>query len=210
MKSGEHLQSREKGGLAPIEDADAAVADAVAPYRETPIVKTISFVSKLSDQPPLRALCVAAFAAGAVTGSPRLRHSAIHMLAAHTVATFAKDFVKHRIDRRRPNARRVGADYRLAAGHRSAKEDTSFPSGHSAGAIAVAAAYARHFPEHRGVALAAGVGLSVAQISRGSHYPSDVAAGWVIGAASEMLLDRLLTLTRLGHNAAPGPPSLAE
>jgi len=190
--------------LTPVEDADAAIADAVEPYRRTPAVRAVSFVSKLSDQPPLRALCAALFAAGAAGGNPRLARAALRMLAAHTLATLAKDFVKRRVDRRRPNARRTDDDHRIAPGRRTAKEDTSFPSGHSAGAIAVAAAFAREFPRHGTASLAAGGALSVAQVARGSHYPSDVAAGLAIGAVSEFAVDRLLRL------APPAPWPFAD
>jgi membrane-associated phospholipid phosphatase len=180
--------------LAPIEDADAAVAERLAPYRETPVVEAASFVSKLSDQPPLRVLCAAVLLAGAVRSSPRLVRAAVRMLAAHTLATEAKSFVKGRINRRRPNARETGDDHRLSAGDSDAKADTSFPSGHSAGAIAVAGAFAREFPEHRLAALAIGSALGAAQVTRGSHYPSDVGAGLAIGLVSEVVVDQLLAL----------------
>ena len=180
--------------LTPIEDADAAVAERLARYRETPVIEAVSFVSKLSDQPPLRVLCAAVLLAGAVRGSPRLIRAAVRMLAAHTLATEAKSFVKGRIDRRRPNARETGDDHRLSAGDSDAKADTSFPSGHSAGAIAVAGAFAREFPEHMLAALTVGSALGAAQVMRGSHYPSDVAAGLAIGLVSEAVVDQMLAL----------------
>lgn len=183
-----------QGALAPIEDADATIAGRLAPYRETPVVEAVSFVSKLSDQPPLRALCAAVLLAGTVRRSPRLVRAAVRMLAAHTLATEAKSFVKGRINRRRPNARETSDDYRLSAGESDAKADTSFPSGHSAGAMAVAKAFGREFPEHELAALVVGSALGAAQVTRGSHYPSDVGAGLVIGLASEAVVDQLLAL----------------
>lgn len=195
--------------LQPIENADASVADTVAPYRKTPVIRTVSFVSKLGDQPPLRALCGVMFLVGAVGRSSRLMKASLRMLAAHTLATAAKNFVKNRIDRRRPDARRTSDDTRLTPGTSSAKEDTSFPSGHSAGAIAVACAFAREFPQHKLTALTIGGTLSVAQITRGKHYPSDVAAGTMIGIASEALLNRVLKLVPVPSSLSNKPASSA-
>ena len=112
------------------------------------------------------------------------------MLAAHTLATFAKDFVKHRIDRTRPRSKtKQGKDHVPRPGRRKAKEETSFPSGHSAGAAAVARAFARDYPEYAAPAYAAGGALALAQIPRCALYPTDVGAGLAIGLAAEAIVD---------------------
>ena len=113
------------------------------------------------------------------------------MLAAHTLATFAKDFVKRRIDRTRPRSKGgKGKDHQCRPGTAAhAKEETSFPSGHSAGAAAVARAFARDYPEHAAPAYAAGGAIALAQIPRCAHYPSDVGAGLAIGVAAEALIE---------------------
>ncbi len=126
---------------------------------------------------------------------------AARMLAADTLATWAKDFVKHRVDRTRP--RSLGGaetDHRLAPGRNQAKEETSFPSGHAAGATAVACAAARAYPGAAPLVYAAGGVLSLAQIPRCAHYPTDVGAGVAIGVAAEAavaaLCDGLAALLR--------------
>ncbi len=114
------------------------------------------------------------------------------MLVAHTLATLAKDFVKDRIDRTRPRSTgERGKDHAPRPGRRTAKEETSFPSGHSAGAAAVAQAFAREYPEHRRAAYAAAGAVAVAQIPRCAHYPSDVTAGALVGVAAEVLVDQV-------------------
>jgi undecaprenyl-diphosphatase len=117
------------------------------------------------------------------------------MIAAHLVATAAKNLIKRRIDRTRPHLLVDEGRYGMQPGTRKAKEVTSFPSGHSAGAAAVAAAFAREYPEYRLPAYAAAGTIALAQIPRCAHYPTDVAAGIAIGALSAALtgetIDRL-------------------
>jgi membrane-associated phospholipid phosphatase len=150
----------------------------------------LSWLSKIGDQPPLRMLCAGLIASGAAAGSGRLARAGSRALLAHSLATFAKDFVKHRVDRSRPREMLGGnGSNRVKPGRRTAKAETSFPSGHSAGAIAVARAVSREFPEHGGKALAAAGLVAAAQVPRCSHYPTDVGAGLAIGLAAEALVD---------------------
>ena len=109
----------------------------------------------------------------------------IRMLLAHELATAAKDVIKERIDRTRPHSARGTSEATPTPGRKTAKKHTSFPSGHSAGAVAVAQAYAREFPDHRLAALAAATTIAGGQVARRAHYPTDVAAGMLLGAAVE-------------------------
>lgn len=177
---------RAKKLIRQVEDADAAVSEAALPHRETPLVRLLSFVGDAGDQPPMRILCGAVIAAGLFGGSRRLARAGTHMLLAHSLATEAKSLLKHNVDRTRPRSRRHGSDgHRFSAGDEGSKEEMSFPSGHSAGAVAVARAFARHYPEHDKAALTAASVIALAQIPRCAHYPSDVAAGIAIGVAAE-------------------------
>ena len=67
----------------------------------------------------------------------------------------------------------------------------SFPSGHTAGSVAVARAVARLYPEVRWAAYAGAGSVALIQIPRGSHYPIDVAAGALLGLASEGAVNAL-------------------
>ena len=58
-------------------------------------------------------------------------------------------------------------------------EADSFPSGHTAGAVPVARALARDYPEHAVMAYAVAGAAAVVQIPRCKHYPTDFAAGAV-------------------------------
>ena len=183
----------EEAGEALLE-ADARTVEAVQPFEDDPWLERLA---DLGDQPQLRALCAATIAAGVLARDRRFVRAGVRMLAAHSLATWAKDFAKHRIDRSRPRSSGdAAADHRPAPGRSEAKEETSFPSGHAAGAAAVARAFARELPEFAAPAYAAGAVLAVAQIPRCAHYPTDVGAGLAIGVAAEALLDGGLRLAR--------------
>jgi membrane-associated phospholipid phosphatase len=183
-------------------DADARTAEAVRPHRRSWPVRALEPIADLGDQPPMRALCAAVIAAGLAGGDRRLAKAGLAMLAAHTLASAGKNFVKRRIDRTRPRSSgKRGKDHRPSPGRSEAKEETSFPSGHAAGAAAVARAFARSYPEHAGPAYAAAGIIALAQIPRCAHYPTDVGAGLAIGLAAEAAVDAAARL--LESRASP-------
>jgi undecaprenyl-diphosphatase len=181
-----------KEGAAALQAADAAVAEATLPIRRNKAVRLIGTLSELGDQPQVRTLSAGLIGAGLLVGDPRLARAGARMLAAHELATAVKNFVKHRVDRTRPRSLRPGEAPEIRRGNNHEKEETSFPSGHSAGAAAAARAFQRDYPEHRGAAyLGAGL-IALAQIPRCAHYPTDVGAGIAIGVASEAVSNWLL------------------
>ncbi|HEX8667920.1 MAG TPA: phosphatase PAP2 family protein [Allosphingosinicella sp.] len=180
-------------------EADARTVQAVQPYADFPLFERLA---DMGDQPQMRVLCAALIGAGVLARDRRLLRAGVRMLAAHTLATWGKDFVKHRIDRTRPRSLdgEPSTDHRLAPGRSEEKEETSFPSGHAAGAAAVARAFAREYPEHSAPASAAGAVLALAQIPRCAHYPTDVGAGLAIGLAAEAAVDGAFRLIRVKRN----------
>jgi len=174
-------------------DAEADAMAALARFEDRAVLDRLA---GLGDQPQLRALCAATIAAGFAARragrGPRLLQAGLRMLIAHEAATFAKNVVKRRIDRTRPRSNgEAGTGHVPAPGRRRRKEETSFPSGHSAGAAAVARAFAREFPEHAVPAAGGAAALALIQIPRCAHYPSDVAAGVAVGLAAEAALAAL-------------------
>jgi membrane-associated phospholipid phosphatase len=169
---------------------DNAAAKAARRGEDSAWVKALEPVADLGDQPQMRILCGSVIAVGLIGGDRRLLKAGVRMLAAHTLATLAKDFVKRRVDRTRPrSAGKSGKDARPRPGRNEAKEETSFPSGHSAGAAAVARAFARDYPEHAFPAYGGAAVVALGQIPRCAHYPTDVGAGVAIGLVSEALVD---------------------
>jgi membrane-associated phospholipid phosphatase len=165
--------------------ADAEVDEAVAPLRESLPVRALSFASDLGDQPQLRLLSSALIVFGLASWNRRLSSAGARMLIAHELATIAKGFVKDRVDRTRPRSARSAGQRKIRPGKSKAKEETSFPSGHTAGALAVARAFSREYPEHKAAALAAAGVIAAAQIPRCAHYVTDVAAGVLVGSSAE-------------------------
>jgi membrane-associated phospholipid phosphatase len=169
-------------------ELDAQARERVIPHQKDASVKALSWYSEIADQPQLRALSGGLLVAGAVARSPRMMRAGARMLIAHELATFAKNFIKRRVDRTRPRTAEDEEDQKAELGGSTEKEETSFPSGHSAGATAVAAAFSREFPEYRVPALGAAGVAALAQIPRCAHYPTDVGAGIAIGAAAEAIV----------------------
>jgi hypothetical protein len=178
-----------EGARKALMDADKAATDAVDPYRKSVAVRAMSWASELGDQPQMLALSGGLLALGLVRHDGRMARAGGRMIGAHLLATMAKNFIKHRVDRTRPRSTGNGKDHEPRPGRSRAKEETSFPSGHSAGAAAVARAFARDYPEHRGAALAGAGFIALAQIPRCAHYPTDVGAGLAIGLAAEKVVD---------------------
>lgn len=168
----------------PIERADVAVAKAVAPIRDTPPVRALSWLSDIGDQPQMRILCGAVIAIGLARRDSRLALAGVRMIVAHSLATGIKSAIKHRVDRTRPKLLVERGDYEMGAGDDHGHDRSSFPSGHTAGAVAVASAFAAVYPEYRAQAHGAAAGVALMQIPRCEHYPTDVGAGAVIGFAS--------------------------
>lgn len=174
-----------------ITSADAAVTDEFRQRRHSKPIELLATASDVGDQPQLRLISGLVIAAGLAARKPRLIRAGVRMLIAHELATAAKNFVKRRVDRTRPRSAATRRQAKVRKGQSTGKEVTSFPSGHTAGAVAVARAFGREFPEHRGAALTAAGAVALAQIPRCAHYPTDVGAGAIIGGGAEAVLARL-------------------
>lgn len=179
-----------------IERADLAVADATGKSRDTVAVKALGTLSELADQPQLISICAVTLAAGLLAGNARLARAGARMLAAELLATKLKSFVKHRVDRTRPHVVANGGRYKAKPGSSHASALNSFPSGHTAGAVAVARAFVREYPEHRVAAYVCAAAVAAIQIPRSAHYPTDVTAGGIVGLLAEAAIDRVTPARR--------------
>jgi membrane-associated phospholipid phosphatase len=166
-------------------DLDDRARSAFKPLQGSLAIRGLDFVSKLGDQPELRTIGTALIIVGTFASNGRAVRAGVKMIVAHEAATAAKNALKARIDRTRPRSVRGPQSIKPKSGSHSAKEESSFPSGHSAGAVAAASAFARDYPEFRLVALVFAAVVASSQIVRCAHYPSDVAAGVCLGIAAE-------------------------
>lgn len=73
-------------------------------------------------------------------------------------------------------------------------DPNSFPSGHTTAALAAAVAWARSLPRKwvGGLVVGAAVCMGLSRLYVGVHYPSDVLAGALVGAACGWIASRIL------------------
>ncbi len=126
-------------------------------------------------------VAAATFLAAGRWASPEGRRGAVAATAAMALALLAGVVLSGVVDRARPFVTHPSIQLLMAHGR-----DAGFPSDHATAAFAIAVAL---LLRHRGagvVALTFAVLVSVARVTVGEHYPSDVLGGAVLGAATAL------------------------
>ncbi len=170
---------------------DRKTTHKAAKAKDTPVMRAAAVVAEVGDQPPLILLSSATLAFGLLTRRGRVAQAGARMLASHLLATAVKNVIKRNIERTRPHSVQEGKPYKLKTGDDRSHDYSSFPSGHTAGAVAVARAAARVYPDATPQLAAAATGIGALQIPIGKHYGSDVAVGAIVGLVSEAVVDRV-------------------
>lgn len=169
--------------------ADRKVTHDAAAKRDTRPIRAAGFLAEIADQPQLITASVATIAAGLIGRRSDMVRGGVRMLAAHLLATAAKSAIKHSIDRTRPAKALADGKHRFRPGDSDDHELNSFPSGHTAGAVAVARAAAREI-DGAAAPAALGVGaIAAVQPIAANHYISDVIVGGAIGWLAEAVVD---------------------
>lgn len=174
-----------EGIVETIEQADVAVSAEAGKLRDTTPVKLLGALSEISDQPPAFTLAAAATVAGFALGRPRLAEGGLRSLAVLTLVTAAKSAIKSVVVRTRPHMLLDHGRYESGVMGPDEGPWNSFPSGHTANAVAVARAIGRVAPEAEGAAMAGAIAIGVTQVPRASHHSLDVVAGAALGLAIE-------------------------
>ncbi|WBU61458.1 phosphatase PAP2 family protein [Paracoccus albus] len=187
----EPIEKEPESAAEEAEQAEVEATMEVARHADHPAIKVLGFISEISDQPPAFTLATVAGLAGFLAGKPRLTEAGLRCFAALAVATAAKSMVKASVTRTRPFMLREHGHYDRRKGGPNDGPWNSFPSGHTANAVAVARAISRVYPQARAPAFAAAAAIGAIQVPRASHYPSDVVAGAAVGFAAEALVHRL-------------------
>lgn len=167
-----------------LEQADVEATARLAENRHHPVVRALGKLSEIADQPPLFTLSALVLAYGLVRRSGREVEAGLRMLAAEAIATWLKGLIKDRYARTRPHRLLDEGEYRSEPGDPEDGDEQSFPSGHTAGAVAVAGVLAPVYPAAAIPLLGAAAAVSALQPLRAKHYVADVLAGMAIGAAS--------------------------
>jgi membrane-associated phospholipid phosphatase len=125
------------------------------------------------------------------TVAPANKREADRMACAVLVASALPHVLKHLFDRQRPD-RAVMRGRRRRGIPRSGEPYDSFPSGHAINVGAIAGPLARSVPPHLRPAVWPVLSLLAAsRVLLLAHYPSDVAAGLMLGALIERATAKL-------------------
>jgi membrane-associated phospholipid phosphatase len=173
-----------------LEQADVAAGLKLARFRDHPAVQAVAKAGELSDQEPLYALSGAVLAIGVVTKDARLGSAGARMLVAALLASALKSLVKRSVTRTRPHVVMDEHRYASSPGGSEEKPEQSFPSGHAAGAAAVARALTRVYPQTGAAVLGVAALVGASRVMKGAHYPGDVLAGALVGLVAEAVVDQ--------------------
>ncbi len=175
--------------------ADRQATLKAAEHRHDPVVRATGFLAEIGDQPQLVATSIGTVVIGLLARRPDVIRGGVRMLAAHAAATFVKSAIKSSVDRTRPAKAIEDGQAKFEPGDSHDHDQTSFPSGHTAGAVAVARAASRDIGGAGApAALITGV-VAAAQPANGKHYLSDLvvgaAVGWIAEALVSAVFDRI-------------------
>ncbi|WP_425228088.1 phosphatase PAP2 family protein [Sphingomonas sp.] len=183
--------------------ADVQVTHQAARFRDSPVMKALATLLEGADQPPLIAASAGTLAIGLLARRGDLARGGARMLASHLLATGAKLAIKHQFDRTRPSEA-LAHGHRFARGDEGGHAEKSFPSGHTAGAVAVARAASHEIDGAAVPAALAAAGVAAGQAPAGNHYLTDVVAGAAIGWAAEAVVGAVFDRFEQHH---PLPPA---
>jgi membrane-associated phospholipid phosphatase len=185
---------KKREAIKAVERADVKTSRRVSEFKDSPPVQLLKGLGKMTDQPPLFAFAAGIGVAGLIRRDPRILRTAARMAAVHWLGMIAKDAVKRQIDRTRPQMLIEEGRYSMRKGQSPDKALSSFPSGHTVGATAIAGALLSEYPQHWKLAYGAVGAAALSRIAACDHFVSDTAAGAAIGAAAEKAVDVVVAL----------------
>ncbi|MFT3967811.1 MAG: phosphatase PAP2 family protein [Sphingobium sp.] len=204
MASVTAVSDRAIARLPVLERLDVGLVERLRPLLETPAAQKLGKLGRLGDDSLLLLLSIGLTTAGLATRNGRLQRSGFRMLVAQLVAKGAKELGKSSVDRTRPAEQLEEGRYVARRGSSRSEALRSFPSGHTASALAVARAFSREYPSFTRPVLTAAAVVGALQVPRRANYPGDVAAGAGAGMLAEKAADMLIAgIERVRRRRAP-------
>jgi undecaprenyl-diphosphatase len=193
----------------PPAETDLRVARAVARNAKPAPQHILRALSWGADEKVLLVLAAAGWIVSRGSSEP-VRRAGNHALLVTAAVSLLPHGLKLMFNQTRPDRRTVvglvnGVSF-------SGKRRDAFPSGHALHMGAVASAASTLQPGPRRAIQALAVGISMARIAVMAHWPSDVVAGFALGALVERLLRRWVgyPFATSHHDDQPSPKALKE
>jgi membrane-associated phospholipid phosphatase len=191
------------------ERLDVEAALRLGEWRDHPVVKALAGLAEIADQTPAVTAGALMLAYALLRRDARLGEAAIRLVAAILVTTVLKMAVERAVARTRPNAVLGGRPYSRKRGGSRKRARQAFPSGHTADAVAAARALSRAYPDLALPLGGAAALIALVQVPAGAHYPSDLAAGALIGLLGEEAAQRAADAVAAWIGADPASPTMA-
>jgi membrane-associated phospholipid phosphatase len=143
------------------------------------------WLARLGSGAVLAGISIVLVLIGHRMGYPLVFRTGLHGLLAHGLAALLAQILKHAIGRPRPRMTHAG-EFEFGPSFASGLD--SFPSGHASASFAVATVMARHYPRLGGFVYSLAAAISASRVWRGSHFPTDVLAGVLLGVLAGILV----------------------
>ena len=152
----------------------------------SPLLETIGRVgNRLGDAATLILISLVILGVGYLLKHQRLMLAGLQTLLAHGIAGIVTQIIKHLLGRPRP--RMMHQDpFQFGPSLQGGLD--AFPSGHASATFAIATVLANYFPRSKVLWYGAAWFVALCRIARGSHYPTDVLAGALLGYLVGFLL----------------------